>query len=516
MLKRADDKQMNGGRGGHKRPVKRGLMSYILAIDQGTTSSRSMVFDAAMNVVASAQRPLPIHTPNAGWVEQDAEEMWAGQMATIHEVLSRAGLVAEDIAAIGIANQRETTVVWHKHTGKPIAPAIVWQDRRTQAWCEAQVEHADLVQRQTGLRLDPYFSASKLVWLLANTPQARQQAQAGDLLFGTVDTWLVWQLSRGERHVVDVSNASRTMLMDIHTGTWSEELCAAWDIPMQMLPEIVPSSGELAHTATGLFARPIPIAAIMGDQQAALFGHACDQAGMAKNTYGTGCFMLLNTGESVVQSQHHMLSTVAWQQVQHRTCYALEGSVFMAGAIVQWLRDNLGLIAHSADIEPLAASVDSSAGVTLLPAFTGMGAPYWRADMQASLHGLNRGTTKAHIARAALEAIAFQVSDVLLAMQQDAPMPLQELRVDGGAANNDLLMQFQADLLGVPVLRPKITETTALGVAKMAAMAVGLVSGNSGKGLWQLQRQFEPQMGADEREHHLQRWQQIMQAMLNM
>lgn len=351
-------------------------MTYILALDQGTTSSRSIVFDAQLNPIAMAQRPLPINTPKNGWVEQDAEEMWAGQMATIQEVLSRAGLLASDIAAIAIANQRETTVVWNKHTGKPIAPALVWQDRRTQAWCEAQAHYANLVQQQTGLRLDPYFSAGKLVWLLENIPHARAQAEAGDLLFGTVDTWLVWQLTRGERHVIDVSNASRTMLMNIHTGKWSDELCEAWDIPKHMLPEIVPSSGDLASTAHGLLATRIPIKAILGDQQAALFGHACHQVGMAKNTYGTGCFMLMNTGEQAVRSQHQLLSTIAWQQTGEAKQYALEGSVFMAGAIVQWLRDNLGLIQNSGDIEALAASVKDSAGVTLIPAFTGMGAPY--------------------------------------------------------------------------------------------------------------------------------------------
>ena len=491
-------------------------MGYLLALDQGTTSSRSIIFDAELNLVASAQRPLPIHTPQSGWVEQDAEEMWAGQMATIQEVLSRAGLLASDIAAIGIANQRETTVVWHKQTGKPIAPALVWQDRRTQAWCEAQAPLADTVQQHTGLRLDPYFSASKLVWLLEHIPHARELAQAGELLFGTVDTWLTWQLTRGKRHIIDVSNASRTMLMDMHHGKWSETLCAAWDIPMQMLPEIVPSSGELARTAAGLLAAEVPICAVLGDQQAALFGHACEQAGMAKNTYGTGCFMLLNTGDTAVQSQQQLLSTVAWQQSGQPLQYALEGSVFMAGAIVQWLRDNLGLIQHSGDIEALAASVPDNGGVTLIPAFTGMGAPYWRADMRASLHGLSRGSSKAHIARAALEAIALQVADVLSAMQQDAPQPLTELRVDGGAANNDLLMQFQADVLGVPVLRPKVTETTALGVAKLAAMHLGLIHASDSARLWQLQREFVPTMAASERADHLQRWQTVMQAMLQL
>ena len=491
-------------------------MGYILALDQGTTSSRSMVFDAQLNVVASAQRPLPIHTPQTGWVEQDAEEMWAGQMATMQEALSRAGLLASDIAAIGIANQRETTVVWHKKTGKPIAPALVWQDRRTQTWCEAQAHMAAQVQERTGLRLDPYFSASKLVWLLNHVPEARAMAAAGELLFGTVDTWLVWQLTRGKRHIIDASNASRTLLMNIHTGKWDEELCAAWDIPIALLPEIVPSSGDLAVTASGLLAAEIPITAILGDQQAALFGHACERAGMAKNTYGTGCFMLLNTGETAVQSQQRLLSTVAWQQAHQPMQYALEGSVFMAGAIVQWLRDGLGLIEHSADIETLAASVDDSNGVVLIPAFTGLGAPYWRADMQASLHGLTRGTNKAHIARAALEAIAFQVADVLSAMQQDAPQALTELRVDGGAANNDLLMQFQADLLGVPVLRPKITETTALGVAKLAAMHMGFIHAQDSAKLWQLEREFTPTMALAEREQRLERWHTVIQAMLQM
>ncbi len=483
---------------------------YLLALDQGTTSSRAIVFNQQLQVIASAQKEFRLLTPQNGWVEQDALEIWASQMATAQEAISRAGILATDIAGIGIGNQRETTVFWHKKTGKPLGNALVWQDRRTHDWCLAQNHMSAHVQKITGLRLDPYFSASKMVWMLEHYPEARQLAQEGLLAAGTIDSWLIWQLSRGKTHVTDVSNASRTMLMDLDSKIWSCELCEQWGIPMSILPDIVPSGGEIATTAKGLFAREIPIVAALGDQQAALFGHGCQVAGMAKNTYGTGCFMLMNTGDQPSISQHQLLSTAAWQANHQATQYALEGSVFMAGAIVQWLRDNLGFIQKSEEVEQLAQTVSNSGGVTLIPAFTGLGAPYWRADVTASISGLTRGSNKGHIARAALEAIAFQVADVLGAMQKDAPVPLTELRVDGGASNNNMLMQFQADILGVPVLRPTMTEVTALGVAKMAALALGWMDESDIANLWQLDRAFEPSIGEDERSVLLNHWQKAI------
>ncbi len=490
------------------------VIMYLLALDQGTTSSRAIVFNQNLEIVASAQKEFSLLTQRAGWVEQDALEIWASQMATAQEAISRAGILSTEIAGIGIANQRETTILWHKKTGKPLGNALVWQDRRTHDWCLSQEFLAPRVQEITGLRIDPYFSASKLVWMLDAYPEARQLAKDDLLVAGTVDSWLLWQLTRGEVHATDVSNASRTMLMDLNSGCWSEELCQAWDIPMNILPNIVASGGKVAETAKGLFAKEIPIISLMGDQQAALFGHGCREAGMAKNTYGTGCFMLMNTGSQVALSQHKLLSTCAWQQENHDKQYALEGSVFMAGAIVQWLRDNLGFIRNSEEVEALANTVNDSAGVTLIPAFTGLGAPYWRADVSASISGLTRGSHKGHIARAALEAIAFQVADVLTAMQKDAPVTLTELRVDGGASCNNMLMQFQADILGVPVLRPTITEVTALGVAKMAALSLGWMNENDIDQLWQLDRRFEPNITDTERDELRGKWQQEIEKVL--
>lgn len=487
-------------------------MAFLLALDQGTTSSRAIIFDSQGQPVASAQKPFDLQTPHAAWVEQDAREIWNSQIACVQEVLAKADLMAADIKGIGIANQRETTVLWHKKTGQAIAPAIVWQDRRTAEWCQAlkAAGHAKRIQELTGLLLDPYFSAGKLVWLLEHVPGARQLAEQGDLAFGTIDSWLIWHLTHG-LHVTDVSNASRTMLMDIHRQQWSEELLSLFNIPASLLPTIVPSGHAIGLTAPGLLGAQIPIYSALGDQQSALFGHDCRQAGMAKNTYGTGCFMLMNTGEQVIQSQHNLLSTVAWQEHGKATQFALEGSVFMAGAIVQWLRDNLGLFQHSHEIEALAQQVPDTDGVILVPAFTGLGAPYWQANARAQISGLSRGSHKAHIARAALEAIAFQVADVLSAMQQDAPSPLTELRVDGGASANNLLMQFQADILGVPVLRPKMTEVTAFGAVKMAGLQCGLFNHNDLAAMWQLDRRFESQMSADEREQRLQQWRQAVQ-----
>lgn len=491
-------------------------MSYLLALDQGTTSSRSILFNAEGNVIASAQLPLNISTPNAGWVEQDAAEIWDTQLRTILQVIQKANISASDIRAIGIANQRETTVVWHKKTGKAIAPAIVWQDRRTANTCQRLKDngHEIHIQKITGLIIDPYFSASKISWILDNIPNARVLAEQGELAFGTVDSWLIWNLSQGF-HATDVSNASRTMLMDIHTQQWSQPLLTLFKIPPSLLPQIVASGQEIAQTSTSILGASIPIFSAIGDQQSALFGHNCHQAGMAKNTYGTGCFMLLNTGEQVIKSSHKLLSTVAWQCHEQKPLFALEGSVFMAGAIVQWLRDNLGFIKESHEVEQLASQVKSSEGVVLVPAFTGLGAPYWEPNALASITGLSRGTQKAHIARAALEAIAFQVADVLHAMQQDAPIPLTELRVDGGASANNLLMQFQADILGVPVLRPTLTETTALGAVKLAGISCGFFSAQDIAQMWQLERCFEPQMSEDERQTRLQTWKKAVTKVLS-
>ena len=491
-------------------------MGCLLALDQGTTSSRAIVFNAQGQVLAMAQKPFALATPQPGWVTQDAWAIWNTQIGTAQEAISQAGLLATDIAAIGLANQRETTVLWDKASGKPLAPALVWQDRRTAPWCQALREagHEARIQHITGLKLDPYFSAGKLAWLLQHTPQARELAAQGRLAFGTIDSWLIFQLTRG-LHVTDISNAARTMLMDINRGQWSAELLDLFDIPAAILPQIVPSGSLIGHTVAGLLGAQLPLFAAIGDQQAALFGHGCVHAGMAKNTYGTGCFMLMNTGSEVIHSQHQLLSTVAWQQSGQPTQYALEGSVFMAGAIVQWLRDNLGFVRHSHEIEALAQQVDSSEGVVLVPAFTGLGAPYWQADARASLSGLTRGTGKAHIARAALEAIAFQVADVLNAMQQDAPAPLTELRVDGGASANNMLMQFQADILGVPVLRPTLTEITAFGAVKMAGLACGLFNASDVAAMWQLERRFDSQISADERQARLQQWQAAVRQVLS-
>ena len=472
-------------------------MSFILALDQGTTSSRALVIDRAGGVRGVAQAEFRQIFPQPGWVEHDAREIWTTQSAVMHEALARAGIGARDVAAIGIANQRETTVLWDRATGRPIANAIVWQDRRTAPQCDElrAAGRAPMIAEKTGLVLDAYFSGTKLRWLLDNIPGARQRAERGELAFGTVDTWLVWKLSRGSAHVTDPSNASRTMLFDIHRGEWDDELLALFDIPRSMLPRVVPSSGVCAHArVSGI---DVPIAGIAGDQQAALFGQACHTPGLAKNTYGTGCFLLMNTGAKVVASTHHLLTTVAWQR-DAKTDYALEGSVFIGGAIVQWLRDGLKIIGSASEIEALAASVPDNGGVYLVPAFAGLGAPHWDAYARGAIFGLTRGATSAHIARAALEAIAFQSADVLAAMQKDAGITLAELRVDGGATANDLLMQFQADLLGVPVVRPKVLETTALGAGYLAGLAVGYWHDAGDVAVnWQVDRIFDPAMARE-------------------
>ncbi len=519
------------------------MSGYILALDQGTTSSRAILYDDHARPIKMVQQPTILKTPQAGFVEQDAQQIWQTQISCAHDVINQAGLLATDVTSIAITNQRESIVVWDKKTGKPLAPAIIWQDRRTASYCkklttntshDSQSDISSDVQRITGLRLDPYFSASKIAWLLEHNPKWRARIDNDEIAVGTIDSWLIYKLTGGE-HVIDVTNASRTLLYDINKMEWSEELCARFAIPMNLLPKVLPSDGDFGKTKKGLFAKQIPIHAVLGDQHAALFGQGCLDAGMAKNTYGTGCFLLMNIGTKPKLSEHKLLTTIAWQKKsasfrsdslsleqivksgrrmlqppKKEVTYALEGSVFMAGAIVQWLRDNLGMIQKSDEIEQLARQVDSSEDVVLLPAFTGLGAPYWRSDVSASITGMSRGTTKAHIARAALEAVAYQTYDVLIAMQKDSPHPLTELRVDGGAANNDLLMQFQADLLNVPVLRPKDTEVTAKGVALLAGLKTGLYDEATIQASWQVDRIFEPQMSNDRREQHLSKWQQAI------
>ena len=483
-------------------------MSYLLALDQGTTSSRAIIFDEQGKIYATAQRETQIRTPHSGWVEQDAQEIWSTQIAVVQQAIASAHLLAKDIKAIGVTNQRETTVVWDKRSGIPLAPAIVWQDRRATEWCDQLTKRNLLatIHKKTGLRIDPYFSAGKLVWLLENVEGLRTLANQGHVAFGTIDSWLVWNLTRGAEHVIEASNASRTMLMNLASQQWDEELLELFNIPVSVLPTIISSDQYIANTASGLLGAEIPIAGILGDQQSALFGQSCFEAGTAKNTYGTGCFMLFNTGDQIQYSQNQLLTTLAWQCHQQNT-FALEGSVFMAGAIVQWLRDGLGIIQHSSDVEKLACQVQDSDGVVLVPAFTGLGAPHWDSNARALLCGMSRGTSKAHIARAALESIAFQVSDVLSAMQADISQPLKELRVDGGASQNDMLMQFQADMLNVPVLRPKMLESTAWGAAAMAGLKMGIFSNVSEVAAsWQLDRMFEPKMSEDQRQQHLHQW----------
>jgi len=471
-------------------------MNYILALDQGTTSSRAIIFDRTGSAIATAQQEFTQHFPQPGWVEHDAEEIWRSQLSVLKDAMTRGGLAAGDIAAIGIANQRETTVVWDRRTGKPICPAIVWQDRRTAdvcAWLKDAGHEATFTDK-TGLVMDPYFSGTKLAWILDHVQDARRRADAGELAFGTVDTWLIWNLTGGQVHVTDASNASRTLLFNIHTGQWDDELLTLLDIPKSLLPLVVDSIGVVGHTAVGILDGGVPIAGIAGDQQGALFGQACHSPGMVKNTYGTGCFMLMQTGEQAVASKNRLVTTVAWRQ-RGRLEYALEGSVFVAGAVVQWLRDDLGIIKSSDEIEALAASVPDNGGVYFAPAFTGLGAPYWDPEARGAIIGLTRGSTAGHIARAAVESMAYQTADVLDAMRADSGIPLAELRVDGGAARNNALMQFQADLLGVPVVRPRITETTALGAAFLAGLAVGFwrdVAEISRQ--WRQDRRFEPAM----------------------
>jgi glycerol kinase len=486
-------------------------MAIILAFDQGTTSSRAIAFDHSGSIISVAQAEFTQHYPQPGWVEHDANEIWETQLRVGRQVLEQCGLTASDVAAIGITNQRETTLVWDRKTGQPIHHAIVWQDRRTAADCDAlrAAGHDDIVQQKTGLLIDAYFCATKLRWLLKEIPGARQRAEAGELAFGTIDSWLIWKLTGGKLHATDVTNASRTMLMDVRTCQWDEELLNVFDIPRSMLPEIMPSSHLYASTQADLFGGSIKIGGAAGDQQSALFGQNCTSNGMAKNTYGTGCFALMNIGEKYRTSQCRLLTTVACTAGPRQ--YALEGSVFIAGAVVQWLRDGLGIIQSSSDIESLAASVADSDGVYLVPAFAGLGAPHWDSYARGTMLGITRGTTSAHIARAALEGIAFQVADVLDAMKSDAHSEISELRVDGGASRNDLLMQFQADILGVPVIRPRIVETTALGAAYLAGLSSGFWNDLGDiESVWQTDKVFRPQMSADEVAGRRGRWNEAL------
>ena len=490
---------------------------WVLALDQGTTSSRAILFDEQGRAVAIAQQPFRQHYPRPGWVEHDPEEIWATQLGTARGVLAQAGVAPEDVAAIGISNQRETTVLWERATGRPVAPAIVWQDRRTAGMCDAlKGQGAEaLVREKTGLVLDPYFSATKIAWLLDNVTGLRARAERGEIAFGTIDSWLVYRLTGGRVHATDHSNASRTMLFNIHTLAWDEELLELFGrIPRAILPQVLPSSHIYGETDRNLLGAPIPIGGIAGDQQAALFGQACFDAGMAKNTYGTGSFLLMNTGDQPVASQHGLLTTVAWG-VDGRVSYALEGSVFVTGAAVQWLRDGLGIIGNAAETQALAMSVPDTGGVYLVPAFTGLGAPYWDPYARGLLIGITRGTTRAHVARAALEAIAYQTVDVVRAMEQDAGVPLRALRVDGGAAVNDFLMQFQADVLNVPVERPGVTETTALGAAYLAGLAAGVwQSRDDIRSRWHLDRRFEPAMEDARRTELLSGWRRAVERSL--
>jgi glycerol kinase len=473
-------------------------MAYILALDQGTTSSRAIVFDEKGAIVSVAQKEFTQIFPRAGWVEHDANEIWASQIGVAVEALGRAGLRQRDVAAIGITNQRETTVVWDRDTGDPVYNAIVWQDRRTAELCEQLKADgaAPLVQRKTGLLIDAYFSATKIRWILDNVPGARARADAGKLAFGTIDSWLIWKLTNGQQHVTDVSNASRTMLFDIQTLQWDRELLSLFHVPESLLPQVRASSEVYGEVATSLGVAGVPIAGVAGDQQAALFGQMCRVPGMSKNTYGTGCFLLQNIGTSPKPSRNQLVTTVAWK-IGDVTEYALEGSVFIGGAVVQWLRDGLGIIRTSPDVETLASTVPDNGGVYLVPAFAGLGAPHWDSFARGTIVGITRGTTAAHIARAALESIAFQVADLLDAMRADCGIGVRELRVDGGAAANNMLMQIQADLLGVPVVRPAVTETTALGAAYLAGLGVGFwKSADELVGQWRVDRRFEPRMDA--------------------
>lgn len=493
------------------------MSQYILAFDQGTTSSRAIVFDRLGNIKSVAQKEFTQIFPQPGWVEHDASEIWSTQLGVAAEAVIKAHLSMKDIAAIGITNQRETTVLWDRGTGQPLYHAIVWQDRRTAAYCDQlkQEGRVETIRKKTGLVIDAYFSGTKLKWLLDHVPGARARAEKGELCFGTIDCWLLWKLTNGKVHATDVSNASRTMLYNIHTLAWDEELLDLMQIPASVLPEVKSSSEIYGYTDQILTAQSVPIAGIAGDQQAALFGQMCTRPGMVKNTYGTGCFMLMNTGTQVVPSSNNLLTTIAWK-IGETTHYALEGSVFIGGAVVQWLRDGLKIIRSSSEVEALATQVPHTDGVYLVPAFAGLGAPHWNQHARGTLLGLSRGTTDAHIARAALESIAYQTMDVLKAMEADAGISIRELRVDGGATANDLLMQFQSDMLNTKVVRPSITETTALGAAYLAGLAVGYWKDTDEIAeLWQVDKEFQPHMSETHRNHLTRGWNRAVSATIH-
>lgn len=490
------------------------MEEYILALDQGTTSSRAIVFDHKGQIRSVAQKEFTQIFPKPGWVEHDPNEIWSSQAGVAAEVTAKMGINGTNIKAIGITNQRETTIVWDRNTGEPVYNAIVWQDRRTASFCDQLKNdgHTDLIRSKTGLVIDAYFSGSKIRWILDNVPGARAKAEAGELAFGTVDSWLVWKFTRGRVHATDVTNASRTMLFNIRTLEWDKELLKIFDIPVSMLPEVKQSSEIYGETATTIFASKIPIAGIAGDQHAALFGQMCIENAMVKNTYGTGCFMLMNIGDQFIASKNNLLTTIAWK-IDGKTQYAFEGSIFIGGAVVQWLRDGLGVIKASADVEQLALSVPDTGGVYFVPAFAGLGAPYWDAEARGTVVGLTRGSTAGHIARAALQSIAYQTMDVLKAMEADAGMPIKELRVDGGATANNLLMQFQANLLNCKVIRPNVVETTALGAAYLAGLAVGYWKNREEiQQLWQAEKVFAPTADSPEVQIGIKGWKKAIRA----
>lgn len=490
---------------------------YILSLDQGTTSSRAIVFDKKGQIISIAQKDFKQYFPNSGWVEHDPQEIWATQSAVMIESLANEGIKASEIAAIGITNQRETTIVWDRKTGKPLYNAIVWQDRRTSAYCDKMKAEgkAKVIAEKTGLILDAYFSATKIKWILDNVEGARDRTEKGELAFGTIDTWLIWKLTSGKIHATDISNASRTMIFNIHEEKWDQELLHLFDIPENMLPEVKESSELIGETSGDILAHKIPISGVAGDQQAALFGQLCTQSGMAKTTYGTGCFLVMNTGEKPVTSQNKLLTTVAWK-INGKINYALEGSVFIGGAAIQWLRDGMEMFGHAKESEKLAISLEDNDGVYFVPALSGFGAPHWDQDARGAFFGLTRGTTIAHMTRAALEAIAYQVNDVLKAMEIDSGEATKELRVDGGATANNFLMQFQADILGCKITRPKIIETTAIGAAFLAGLAVGFWKDEEElKSLWEADKSFEPNMDKEKVEKYLHFWHKAVERSKN-
>jgi len=485
---------------------------FIMSLDQGTTSSRAIIFNRHGETISVAQKPFTQHFPTPGWVEHDAKEIWGSQIAVLTEALAKSGLEAKDIAAIGVTNQRETTVVWDRATGEPVCNAIVWQDRRTAKYCDSLHDKRDWIRGKTGLIIDAYFSATKVKWILDNVENARKRAERGELCFGTIDTWLIWNLTKGEVFVTDPSNASRTMLYNIHTLDWDDELLALFDIPRSMLPEVRASSEVYGTVSTRYLEHPVPIAGIAGDQQAALFGQLCTEKGMLKNTYGTGCFLLMNTGDEAVTSKNNLLTTIAWK-VDGKTTYALEGGVFVGGAAVQWLRDGARIIRTSADINTLAATVEDNGGVYFVPALTGLGAPYWDSYARGAFFGITRGTTDGHLARATLEGIAFQVYDIVKAMEADAGAQTRELRVDGGASMSDYLMQTQADIFGFDIVRPKTVETTALGAAYLAGLATGYWEDiDSIRKQWKIDKTFTPQLPPERVKEMLHYWHKAVNA----